>query len=525
MTDIMINNENFIDYDVDNSPGTWLKNFYNAQIDEVLEYLKNGVNVLIKGDVEISTLFTQLFKEKFSSALHANLHHEISEYPPLKIPPRELPRGIPAYCHMQLLTLWNTQDKDNDSKKRLVVLRSLETLIAMLSGELQNTTYELAFVLNDLQDRCVFLGISDPSGPSLPSTLKALFPKIVILKGVTGDNIAGLLTLREARMLGTGNILKEEDRNKLADCVKGLNPLSFRRRLKDAMERHGGNRELVYEHLKRLTMSTAQMESIDRPIKVCGYESVIGPASPLRNFFIDPYKLWLKTGDMQLTKEMFKGILLYGIPGTGKTLIAKWIASELKMRIRIVAPYDIKGSLLGQSERNVQRIFEDARRFAPCILVFDEMDDLFKERESRDVGSGIRSTLLSEMAGINEQTMVFIIGTTNKRNVVDEAFLRTSRLSLQIEIPPPNEHDRQEILTYYAESMKINGLGLDDNAIKEISKIDGIPSDPNVGNSSILRIVGDHLYGLCRRIFLSAKPITIEQIKVELETVVRMAHR
>jgi SpoVK/Ycf46/Vps4 family AAA+-type ATPase len=224
-------------------------------------------------------------------------------------------------------------------------------------------------------------------------------------------------------------------------------------------------------------------------------------------------------------EEMFKGILLYGIPGTGKTLIARWIASELKIPVRIVAPHDVKGSLLGESERNVRRIFEDARRFAPCILVFDEMDDLFKSRlDKEDVGAGIRSSLLSEMDGFNDQAMVFVIGTTNRRDVVDRAFLRPSRLGLSIEVPVPEREDRIKILRHYRDRLQIADNGFTDDLIGELAEKGGIPVDPNLTDSGNFAIVGDHLYALCRRVFLRKKRIDPATAKKELEAIVRNAH-
>jgi len=522
MPDIEIHAESFKPHE----PSTieWLWEFYDSQIREIIQYLKNGVNVLIKGDVEVSRPFTEVFTDVFKEQQHEILQDTPDIVPPYKLPPNELARGISSYCQNYLSIQWNSAPT-NEKKKKLVLMRSLETLTTMLNGDLQNMPYELVFLLNDLQDRCVFLGISDPSGPILPPTLRNLFPKTVILKGVTGPNVAGLLTLEEAKLLGTEKVLTVEDQNKLADSAKGLNPLAFRRLLTDALKRHGNDRTKVFEHMKKMTMTAAQMELVERSVKVCGYHRLIGEGSDLKTFFIDPYRRWAETHDEKLKREMFKSILLYGIPGTGKTLIAKWIAHQLNMRIRIVAPYDIKGSLLGQSELNVRRIFEDARRFAPCILVFDEMDDLFKERESRDVGSGIRSTLLSEMAGLGEQAMVFVIGTTNNREAIDKAFLRTSRLSLQIEVPPPLEDDRREILDYYAKNLGLDGLGWDDNITEDIARIDGFRLDSSISDSFKLEVVGDHLYGLCRRILLRHKTVDPDELKLELEKIVRMAYK
>jgi chromosomal replication initiation ATPase DnaA len=508
------------------APIVWLDRIYGEQIEEIFQDLENGINVLIKGDVEISRPFTELFSKRFEEKDSTKLQKDLIIIPSLSEFEGSASSSFGDNCYLQLKELW--YELKGQVEKTVIVFRSLELLLAWLSGRLRDLAFDFPFLLSELQQDYVFVAISDPSGPTMPPTIYDIFSKTVILKGVTGDNIAQVLTLDDAKQLSGDNYnLTEEEQNKIAESVKGANPLKFRRLLGDALAKNSSNTDKTIQHLKQFTMTAAQMELMKGPIEVCGYEDIIGPDSQLKKYFIDPYMQLQTAHDENLQEQMFKSILLYGPPGTGKTLIAKWIASELNMRIRIVASYDVKGSLLGQSEKNVQRIFEDARRFAPCILVFDEMDDLFRQREDRDVGRGITSTLLSEMAGFSKQAMVFVIGTTNKRDKIDEAFLRTSRFSLQLEIPPPNEDDRKEILTYYARMLELESKGMDDEIIGNIAKTQTIDSNTvNPAQSNPLEIVGDHLYGLCRRLYLlQNEEITIALAEKELEDIVRMAHK
>ncbi|KAG5315044.1 PEX6 factor, partial [Pseudoatta argentina] len=125
------------------------------------------------------------------------------------------------------------------------------------------------------------------------------------------------------------------------------------------------------------------------------------------------------------------GLLLYGPPGTGKTLLAKAVATEYQMHFLSIKGSEVLNMYVGQSEKNVRQIFKRARSAAPCIIFFDELDSLAPNRgrsgDSGGVMDRVVSQLLAEMDGLEESGSIFIIGATNRPDLIDPALLRPGR--------------------------------------------------------------------------------------------------
>ncbi|CAL8079983.1 unnamed protein product [Orchesella dallaii] len=125
------------------------------------------------------------------------------------------------------------------------------------------------------------------------------------------------------------------------------------------------------------------------------------------------------------------GILLYGPPGTGKTLIAKAVATEFKLSFLSVKGPELLNMYVGQSEQNVRDIFSKARKAAPCIIFFDELDALAPKRgragDSGGVMDRVVSQILAELDGSHSTPDVFVIGATNRPDLIDPALLRPGR--------------------------------------------------------------------------------------------------
>ncbi|RXW25462.1 hypothetical protein EST38_g409 [Candolleomyces aberdarensis] len=166
-----------------------------------------------------------------------------------------------------------------------------------------------------------------------------------------------------------------------------------------------------------------------------------------------------------------KGIILHGPPGTGKTLIARQIGKMLNAREpKIVNGPEILSKYVGASEENIRKLFGDAEveykdkgdESGLHIIIFDELDAIFKQRGSRNDGTGVGDTvvnqLLSKMDGVDQLNNILIIGMTNRLDMIDEALLRPGRLEVHMEISLPDEQGRYQILNIHTSKMRTNGV-------------------------------------------------------------------
>lgn len=141
-----------------------------------------------------------------------------------------------------------------------------------------------------------------------------------------------------------------------------------------------------------------------------------------------------------------KGVLLYGPPGCAKTLIAQAVATESNLNFLAVKGSELIKMYVGESERAIRDVFRRARAAKPCIIFFDEIDAIGKSREkSQDSGLNVVTTLLNEMDGIEALKEVFIIGATNRPDILDSALIRTGRFDAHVHIDLPSEDARRRI--------------------------------------------------------------------------------
>ena len=142
------------------------------------------------------------------------------------------------------------------------------------------------------------------------------------------------------------------------------------------------------------------------------------------------------------------GVLMWGPPGCGKTLLAKAVANESRANFISIKGPELLNKYVGESEKAVRQVFQRARASTPCIIFFDELDALVPRRDNSmsESSSRVVNTLLTELDGLNDRKGVFVIGATNRPDMIDPAMLRPGRLdkTLYIQLPTPDE--RFEIL-------------------------------------------------------------------------------
>merc|ERR1719148_107186 len=144
-----------------------------------------------------------------------------------------------------------------------------------------------------------------------------------------------------------------------------------------------------------------------------------------------------------------RGVLFYGPPGCGKTLLAKAVASECSSNFVSIKGPELLTMWFGESEANVREVFDKARAAAPCVLFFDELDSIGTARGSGGgggAGDRVMNQLLTEIDGVGAKKNVFFVGATNRPELLDDALLRPGRLDQLIYIPLPDKPARQGIL-------------------------------------------------------------------------------
>ncbi|KAM0248214.1 hypothetical protein ACHAP5_003596 [Fusarium lateritium] len=200
------------------------------------------------------------------------------------------------------------------------------------------------------------------------------------------------------------------------------------------------------------------------------------------------------------------GCLLWGPPGCGKTLVAQAVANEAQASFILINGPELLNKYVGESERAVRELFNRARSSTPCILFFDEMDSLVPNRDntSTDAGTRVVNALLTELDGVQDRTGVYIIGTTNRPDMIDPAMLRPGRLSVRLFIDLPTPDERVDILRaiYRTNHPTIRSPA-------ELENIDSVARDPRCNDFSGADLGGLHVnaaQSALRRFLKKEKP-------------------
>jgi transitional endoplasmic reticulum ATPase len=193
-----------------------------------------------------------------------------------------------------------------------------------------------------------------------------------------------------------------------------------------------------------------------------------------------------------------KGLLLYGLPGTGKTLIAKAVATTSELNFISIKGPELLSKWVGESEKGVREIFRKARQAAPCIIFFDEIDSIAPRRNTSSAADShvterMVSQLLTEIDGLEDLKGVVIIGATNRPDIIDEALLRPGRFDRIIGVPLPDKDARRQILAIHTKKKPLDSTW-DINKLIELTEgFTGADLEALV-NAAAIAAIKEHIF-------------------------------
>ena len=193
-----------------------------------------------------------------------------------------------------------------------------------------------------------------------------------------------------------------------------------------------------------------QLRHVGKSQRIAGYKSVV-----------NDIRIFLRTAfsNEKSFQGMlnFKGILLHGPSGNGKSHIIRSLCEEFEVPFFVLEFDKVFSRYLGDSEKTIRDIFNSARFFAPSAIVIENLDAIGGQRNDQSaVGGRVLSTLLNEINGVTKQDKVIIIGTTNAIDLIDSALIRAGRFDRIIEIGYPTEEDRIEIIQMFREKTPVD---------------------------------------------------------------------
>ncbi|MEM2113875.1 MAG: CDC48 family AAA ATPase, partial [Candidatus Caldarchaeum sp.] len=302
-------------------------------------------------------------------------------------------------------------------------------------------------------DREIEIGIPDKKGRieiltihtrGMPLAKDVQIEKLgEMTRGYTGADLAALC--REAAMKAIRRILPSIDFSSERISPEILNSLEVT--MKDFLDAY-----------KEITPSALREVEIETP--TVRWED-IGGLEQVKQKLIEMVEWPLKYPEKfeKLGIKPPRGVLLYGPPGCGKTLLAKAVATESEANFITIKGPEIFSKWVGESEKAIREIFRKARQAAPAVIFFDEIEAIAPRKDLAEDSSGVTnrvaSQLLAEIDGIEELNDIVVIGATNRPDMLDPALLRPGRFDRLLLIPPPDEKARAEIFYIYTRKMPL----------------------------------------------------------------------
>ncbi|MEL6342411.1 MAG: AAA family ATPase [Myxococcota bacterium] len=465
---------------------------YGPELDAIERSLRQKTSVLVACDKQLVLYLYKAIRARLKRRGRERIRCQLISGHQVTDP--DAPMQAPSTLTQRLLNQLQEAIFSGQSD-RVVVLPHLDVLTTTTRSGLTGETRETAAILYE-NPELTFLGFQDPSF-EIPKVIADVFPARRALIGIPRDRLSRILLQREARKLAVDTI----NPYALYKYLSGVNAVRARQILSSFRDRVDFDPSApqtargIFEEIRQMTITgDISLPAVDLDGDIGGYESV---KATLRSELLEllDSRANASIEDARAIDEIVpKGIILYGPPGTGKTFFAKAIATALDATITIVSGPELKSRWVGESEANLRRVFAAARRSAPAIIVFDELDS-FASARGTYTGSGVEHSmvnqLLTEMDGFRNDELVFVVGTTNFVSALDPALLRPGRFELTIHIPYPSDDDRRAILDIYRERFE---LPISDTQLDRMVRLTARYVDIERG----IRFSGDHLYAAMR---------------------------
>ncbi len=223
-------------------------------------------------------------------------------------------------------------------------------------------------------------------------------------------------------------------------------------------------RDDFFSAMRGITPSALREVFVERPNvrwgDVGGLESIKKELKELVELPIKKPEVFEKMGIRPI-----RGILMWGAPGTGKTMLAKAVATETEANFISINGPELFSKWVGESEKITREFFRKARMAAPCILFIDEIDAIAPSRNAggeggTQVSERVVDTILSEMDGLKAMKKVIVIAATNRPDMLDTALLRAGRFDRIVEIPLPDDGAREEIFKVHTKKMPLKDVSI-----------------------------------------------------------------
>ena len=273
--------------------------------------------------------------------------------------------------------------------EQIVVLPHLD-LLTTSGGGLTDQAREVITLLYE-NPGLMFLGFKDPSFP-LPCVISNLFPRHQSVLGVARDRLQYIVTQKESRKISRGVVFNPYE---LYKNVSGVQAVRLRRMLAALKgEDYPSDPKEAYRQLRQATLVGAvSLPNVDLDKDIGGYDKV---KKQLREEILDllAHKEGLDNANEIKEVETLipRGIIFHGPAGTGKTYIAKAMATALGAAVTVVSGPELKSKWVGESEENLRRVFAQARQAAPAVIIFDELDSFATARGTYQ-GSGVEHSM------------------------------------------------------------------------------------------------------------------------------------